>query len=146
MENNNINKSSKYSFNFQLLQANFLNNINTLDKFNIIHYNGQIIPRISFNLNNFPSFYDPKKENIIIELKGNDISKTPSIDNINSAKTEEINDYTKKEKNKKLFFKCDKNCNPFITKNSMNNLKDNKEDIKIIKENKIEINNLLCVK
>ena len=141
MENNNINKSSKYSFNFQLLQANFLNNINTLDKFNIIHYNGQIIPRISFNLNNFPSFYDPKKENILIELKGYDISKTPSIDNINSAKTEEINDYTKKEKNKKLFFKCDKNCNPFITKNSMNNLKDNKEDIKIIKENKIEINN-----
>ena len=141
MENNNINKSSKYSFNFQLLQANFLNNINTLDKFNIIHYNGQIIPRISFNLNNFPSFYDPKKENIIIELKGNDISKTPSIDNINSAKTEEINDYTKKEENKKLFFKCDKNCNPYIIKNSMNNLKDNKEDIKIIKENKIEINN-----
>ena len=141
MENNNINKSSKYSFNLQYLLSNFLNNINTLDKFNIIHYNGQIIPRISFNLNNFPSFYDSKKENIVFELKGNDINKTPINYNIYSAKTEANNNGIKKEENKKLFFKCDKNC---ITKNSLNNLYFNKEDIKnsiSIKENQIEINN-----
>ena len=122
MENNNLNKASKYLLGPQLMSANLLNNINTLDKFNIIHYNGHLMPRIFLNLNEFHSFYESKKENIVIDLKENDISKTELNDKINIPKTELFNDFIKKEENNKIFFKCDTTCNYNQKINYLNNL------------------------
>ena len=142
MENNNLNKAPKYLLGSQLMSANLLNNINTLDKFNIIHYNGQIIPRIFLNLNEFHSFYESKKENIVIDLKENDILKSELNDKINIPKTELFNDFIKKEENNKIFFKCDTSCNYNQTNNYLNNLQDHIENIKnSIKGNDFEINN-----
>ena len=142
MENNNLNKASKNLLESQLMSANLLNNINTLDKFNIIHYNGEIIPRIFLNLNEFHSFYESKKENIVIDLKENDISKTELNDKINIPKTELFNDFIKKEENKKIFFKCDTTCNYNQASNYLNNLQEHLENIKNnIKGNDFEINN-----
>ena len=142
MENNNLNKASKYLLESQLMSTNLLNNINTLDKFNIIHYNCQIIPRIFLNLNEIPSFYDSKKENIVIDLKENDINKNPLNDKNNLPKTELFNDFIKKKENNKIFFKCDTICNYNHASNYLNNLQDHIENIKnSIKGNDFEINN-----
>ena len=142
MENNNLNKASNYLLESQLMSSNLLNNINTLDKFNIIHYYGQIMPRIFLNLNEFHSFYESKKENIVIDLKENDISKTELNDKINIPKIELSNDFIKKEENKKIFFKYDTTCNYNQTNNYLNNLQDHIENIKnSIKGNNFEINN-----
>ena len=54
---------------FQLQSILF---INSLDKFDLIHYKGQICPRISLNSNKYPLHDEPKEESLIIDLKESD--------------------------------------------------------------------------
>jgi hypothetical protein len=143
MENNNKYNSSNNQSIMQFQNSLFSSNINSLDKYNLIHYKGYTISRISFLANN---------NYIIPNIINNEfIQKKSPIEFINTNMNKIFSNFKNNNRNldkQNLFIDLNKvkiNKNNFFEKISFPKiLIENKEQIKdSIKFNKSIINNSL---